>query len=80
MGRTQPRTAGAGGLVEVDADRLSESFGAGRIDRDGAAIGGTDRQLWRTGARQVASDEQGADDNDQPKPPRKGRPSLRVIK
>lgn len=27
-----------------------------------------------------ASDEQAADDNDQPKPPRKGRPSLRVIK
>ena len=31
-------------------------------------------------ASNSASDEQGADDNDQPKPPRKGRPSLRVIK
>ncbi|MDO6817061.1 ClpXP protease specificity-enhancing factor [Cobetia sp. D5] len=72
----RPTLASVGSAPVEEEVPASESADASVETSSGADAEAADEEQ----ASDSASDEQGADDNDQPKPPRKGRPSLRVIK
>ncbi|MEO1870492.1 ClpXP protease specificity-enhancing factor [Cobetia amphilecti] len=78
----EPAAAARPTLASVGSAPVEEEVPAsGSADASVETSSGADAEAAdEEQASDSASDEQGADDNDQPKPPRKGRPSLRVIK